>query len=83
MRLAKDHFAYIGIYRNAIDTLQQLNAELWNTVMNDKSEQSDKTDALKEIHKIEKTKVLLLKSYVNTKIIFNVKRVCLFRFANF
>lgn len=59
--IAKDHFAYIGIYRNAIDSLQQLTHELWKIVMNDKSSQSDKTAAIKEIHNIEKTKVLLLR----------------------
>ena len=60
-RLAKDHFAYIGVYRDAIDQLQQLTHELWNIVMDDKSAQSDKTAAMKEIHNIEKTKVLLLR----------------------
>jgi hypothetical protein len=61
IRLAKDHFAYIAIYRDAIDSLQQLTKELWKIVMNDKSSQSDKTAAIKEIHNIEKTKVLLLR----------------------
>ena len=60
-RLAKDHFAYIGVYRDAIDQLQQLTHELWLIVMDDKSAQSDKTAAIKEIHNIEKTKVLLLR----------------------
>ena len=60
-RLAKDHFAYIAVYRNAIDSLQQLIHELWQIVMNDKSSLSDKTAAMKEIHNIEKTKVLLLR----------------------
>jgi hypothetical protein len=45
-RLAKDHFAYIAIYRDAIDSLQQLTHELWKIVMNDKSSQSDKTAAI-------------------------------------
>jgi hypothetical protein len=58
-RLAKDHFAYIAIYRNAVDQLQMVTHELWNIVMNDKSSQSDKTASIKEIHSIEKTKVLL------------------------
>jgi hypothetical protein len=61
MRLAKDHFAYIGIYRDAIDQLQMITHELWKIVMDDKSSQSDKTAAIKEIHNIEKTKVLLLR----------------------
>jgi hypothetical protein len=61
MRLANDHFAYIGVYRDAIDSLQQLTHELWKIVMCNKSSQSDKTAAIKEIHNIEKTKVLLLR----------------------
>jgi hypothetical protein len=61
MRLAKDHFAYIGIYRDAIDQLHQLTHELWKIVMNEKSEASVKTAAIKEIHNIDKTKVLLLR----------------------
>ena len=60
-RLANDHFAYVGVYRDAIDSLHQLTHELWKIVMNDKSAQSDKTAAIKEIHNIEKTKVLLLR----------------------
>ena len=59
--MAKDHFAYIAVYRNAIDSLQQLIHELWQIVMNDKSSLSDKTATMKEIHNIEKTKVLLLR----------------------
>jgi hypothetical protein len=61
LRLAKDHFAYIGIYRDTIDTLQQLNKELWKMVMNNKSDPSDITAAIKEIHNLAKTKVLLLR----------------------
>src|SRR6476660_7803684 len=60
-RLANDHFAYIAVYREAIDSLHQLTHELWKIVMDDKSSQSDKTAAIKEIHNIEKTKVLLLR----------------------
>jgi hypothetical protein len=29
MRLTKDHFAYIGIYRDAIDQLQMVTHKLW------------------------------------------------------
>jgi hypothetical protein len=61
MRLANDHFAYIGVYRDAIDQLQMATHELWKIVMDDKPAPSDKTAAIKEIHNIEKTKVLLLR----------------------
>jgi hypothetical protein len=55
MKLAKDHFAYIGIYRDAIDSLHQLTHELWKIVINSKTFQSDKTPD-KEIHNIKKTR---------------------------
>ena len=58
-RLTNDHFAYIGIYGDTIDQLQMVTHELWKIVMSYKSSQSDKTAAIKEIHNIEKTKVLL------------------------
>ena len=61
LRLAKDHFAYIGIHRDIIDEIQQIKNELWKIVMNNKSEPSAKTAAIKEIHNIAKTKVLLLR----------------------
>ena len=37
LRLAKDHFSYIGIHREALDEIQQLKNELWKIIMNSKS----------------------------------------------
>jgi hypothetical protein len=61
LRLAKDHFAYIGIHRNMIDELQQIKNGLWEIIMNPKSEPSVKISAAKEIHAISKTKTLILR----------------------
>ena len=59
--LANDNFAYIEIYRDIIDNLLQLTHELWKIVMNKNSSSSAKIASIKEIHNIEKTKVLLLR----------------------
>jgi hypothetical protein len=54
-RLAKDHFAYIGIYRDCIDEIQQLKKEIWNIVMDSKAEHYTRIQALKELHSLPKT----------------------------
>jgi hypothetical protein len=61
LRLAKDHFSYIGIHREALDEIQQLKNELWKIILNSKSGYSGKTAAVKELHNLVKTKVLLLR----------------------
>ena len=61
LRLAKDHFSYIGIHRDALDEIQQLKNELWKIIMNSKSENSVKIAAVKELHNLVKTKVLILR----------------------
>jgi hypothetical protein len=61
LRLAKDHFAYIGIHRDALDEIQQLKNELWKIILQSKSENSIKIAAVKELHNLVKTKVLLLR----------------------
>jgi hypothetical protein len=61
LRLAKDHFAYIGIHREALDEIQQLKNELWKIIINSKSENSVKIAAVKELHNLVKTKVLILR----------------------
>jgi hypothetical protein len=59
--MAKDHFAYIGAYRKAIYEINQYKEELWSLVMNPKTEALVKITALKELHNLTKTAVLLLK----------------------
>jgi hypothetical protein len=61
LRLAKDHFSYIGIHRNALDEIQQLKNELWKIILHSKSENSVKIAAVKELHNLVKTKVLILR----------------------
>ena len=61
LRLAKDHFSYIGIHREALDEIQQLKNELWKIIMNSKSEYPVKIAAVKELHNLVKTKVLILR----------------------
>jgi hypothetical protein len=60
-RLAKDHFSYIGIHREALDEIQQLKNELWRIILNSKSESSVKIATVKELHNLVKTKCLLLR----------------------
>jgi hypothetical protein len=61
LRLAKDHFSYIGIHREALDEIQQLKNELWRIIMNSESEYTVKIAAVKELHNLVKTKVLILR----------------------
>jgi hypothetical protein len=61
LRLAKDHFSYIGIHREALDEIQQLKNELWKLILHAKSENSVKIAAVKELHNLVKTKCLLLR----------------------
>jgi hypothetical protein len=61
LRLAKDHFSYIGIHREALDEIQQLKNELWKIILHSKSENSVKIAAVKELHNLVKTKVLILR----------------------
>jgi hypothetical protein len=61
LRLAKDHFSYIGIHREALDEIQQLKNELWKIIMDSKSESSVNIAVIKELHNLVKTKCLLLR----------------------
>ena len=33
-QLAKDHFAYVGVHRKAIDEIEQCKKELWSMMAN-------------------------------------------------
>lgn len=59
--LARDPVAYLGLYRDAIDKLTQLEKELWVIVMSSKIETVPRIMAMKEIHSIQKTMVLMLR----------------------
>ncbi len=59
--MAKDHFAYVGAYRKCIDEIGQLKKELWGIIMDTKTENYTKIQAIKELHNLSKTSVLLLR----------------------
>jgi hypothetical protein len=59
--MAKDHFAYVGAYRECIDEINQLKKEAWNIVMDPKTEYYTKIQALKELHNLSKTCTLLIR----------------------
>jgi hypothetical protein len=59
--MAKDHFAYVGAYRECIDEIKQLKKEMWNIVMDSKTEHYTRIQALKELHSLSKTCTLLIK----------------------
>jgi hypothetical protein len=60
LRLAKDHFSYIGIHREALDEIQQLKNELWRIILHSKSENTVKITTVRELHNLVK-KVLILR----------------------
>jgi len=59
--LARDSIAYMGCYRKALDMLDQLEKELWIIIMNSKVEVSARVMAVREMHSITKTSILLLR----------------------
>jgi len=59
--MARDHFAYVGAYRKCIDEISQYKKELWNIVIDSKTDQSVRIQALKELHSLSKTYTLLIK----------------------
>jgi hypothetical protein len=59
--MAKDHFAYVEAYRKCIDEIQQYKKEIWNIVMDSKTEHYTRIQALKELHSLSKTYTLLIK----------------------
>lgn len=61
INLAKDHFAYVGVHRKAIDELDQCKKELWTMFMNSNATNMEKIQILKELHNLTKTHVLLLR----------------------
>ena len=60
-RLAKDHSAYINIFRKAIDEVEEYKKQLWLIVMDLKVDHSVKVQTMRELHSLSKTYTLLLK----------------------
>jgi hypothetical protein len=59
--MARDHFAYVGAYRKCIDEIAQYKKEVWKIVIDSKTDQSVRIQALKELHNLSKTYTLLIK----------------------
>lgn len=59
--LAKDHFACVGVYRKAIDELEQCKKELWSMLAEPETTESEKVHILRELHNLTKTCTLLLR----------------------
>lgn len=59
--LAKDHFAYVGVHRKAIDELEQCKKELWSMMANPDTTNVEKVQTLKELHNLTKTTALFLR----------------------
>ncbi len=59
--MAKDHFAYVGVYRKAIDELEQIKKELWAMMMDQDTSNMEKVQITKELHNLTKTYTLLLR----------------------
>jgi len=59
--MARDHFAYVGAYRKCIDEIAQYKKEVWNIVLDSKTDHSTRIQALKELHSLSKTYTLLIK----------------------
>ena len=59
-KLAMDEFKYIGIYRKAVDEIEQQKIELWKIFENSKTSQMGKIKSIRELHKLTITSTLLL-----------------------
>lgn len=59
--LAKDHFAYVGVYRKTFDEIEQCKKDLWSMMMNADTTNMEKVQIIKELHNLTKTSVLLLR----------------------
>jgi len=59
--MAKNHFAYVGAYRKAVDEIEQLQKELWSMMMDPLTTNLEKVHIIKELHSLTKTYTLLLR----------------------
>src|SRR5215204_1808184 len=57
--MAKDHFAYIDAYRKCIDEIEQLKKEMWNIIIDTKTEMNNRIQATQELHSLSKMSVIL------------------------
>ena len=59
--MAKDHFAYVGSYRKAVDEIEQYKRELWSMLTDPDTTNMEKVQIIKELHSLTKTYTLLLR----------------------
>jgi hypothetical protein len=59
--LARDHFAYVGVYRKTFDEIEQCKKDLWSMMMAPDTTNIEKVQIIKELHNLTKTSVLLLR----------------------
>jgi hypothetical protein len=59
--MSKDHFTCVGAYRKCIDEIAQYKKEIWDIVIDSKTDHSTRIQALKELHSLSKTYALLIK----------------------
>jgi hypothetical protein len=62
--MAHDHYAYVGAYRKCIDEIEQYKKEVWNIVIDSKTDHFTRIQVLKELHGLPKTYTLLIKGIV-------------------
>ena len=61
LQYAKDAYAYVGIYRKAIDEIEMYKEELWKIILNPSVEHLTKVACFREMHALTKTGVLMAK----------------------
>jgi hypothetical protein len=59
--LARDHFAYVSVYRKTIDEIEQYKKVLWSIVEDPDATNMEKIHATRELHSLTKTHILLLR----------------------
>lgn len=59
--LARDRFAYVSLYRKAIDEIELYKEQLWKILIKPTASDIAKVAAVKELHNLSKTSVLFLK----------------------
>src|SRR6476469_3771097 len=78
LEYAKDAYAYVGIYRKAIDEIEMYKEELWKIILNPTVEHMIKVASFREMHALTKTGVLLAKDLpfiMNISKYFDVKKL--------
>jgi hypothetical protein len=59
--LARDHLAYVSVYRKTVDEIEQYKKVLWSIVEDPDATNMEKIHAIRELHNLTKTHTLLLR----------------------